>query len=402
MANTLQLQEPAVDALIAAGWVGLRLERGVDATNIGSFQLLAQVPYVAHQLNYTYVDTTGAVSDWYRSARYGPGGVGTFSPPWPVVIPPTTTAPPARRSLRNMRRMLGRRLQGSVHVVTTTADGTLAGTSLISLSGLANQMDPNRFRQWWIMPTDGVSAGQVRHVGEQGLNPSSGELSIQPAFTTQIVRGTQVELHRLLPPTEMDGFIGLKECLNLALAECWALDRLQLTGLDNTVTYDLQFGDWMDPQAVNEFYGPSQGRGWLDAPWGGWDSRRDGSSILLDTAPGFGAADTMSVQLTRPADTMIKRAGVWCDNQQGFVDDDDECLLQPEFLVQVALAHAYDVLAGVSTGAAAARWAVKADNQRAVANKAKYVGLPHPPERANHPAGGGGFYGSGPWWSWLK
>lgn len=399
MTNTITLSEPNIDSIIQS-WQGLRLEKGPNGTNLAAFQLLASIPYVAHQSTYTYIDVAGVSSDWYRTVRYDYSNqLGNYAAPWPVAIPPLSTTPPARRSLRNMRRMLGRRLQGSLHVITTTADGLVSGNSIVSSSGLANQLDANRYRQWWVMPADGVSAGQVRHVGEQGLNPTTGELTVQPAFLAQIVRGTQVELSRLLPPTEMDGFLGLKECLNLALSECWALDRVQLSGLDNTVTYTLDFGDWMDPQAVSEFYGPNRGTSWLEAPWGGWDARRDGSSILLDTAPGFGASDVMSVQITRPADTMIKRGGVWLDNQQGFVDDADECLLQPEFVIQVALAHAYDALAGTTTGAAANRWALKAQDQRMIANKAKWVGLPHPPERADHRAIAGS---GGPWWSWVK
>lgn len=402
MSNTITLREPNVDTLMAQGWSGLRLERGPNSTNLAAFAQIATIPYVAGTTSYLYIDSTGASSDWYRTARQGPPPtyvLGDYAPPWPVVLPPISTVAPARRSLRNMRRVLGRRLQGSLHVITTTSDGTTAGTTVVSTSGLANQLDPNRYRQWWVMPADGVSAGQVRHVGEQGLNPTTGELSVAPAYTSQIVRGTQVELSRLLPPMEMDGHLGLKECLNLALAECWALDRLTLTGLDNTVTYSLDYGDWLDPVAINEFYGPQQA-GWVTEPWGGWTSRRDGSQILLDTTPGIAAGTTMQVQLTRPGDTMIKRGGAWQDNCQGFEYDDDECLFQPEFLVQVALAHAYEALAGVATGAIAARMAAKATDQRMIANKAKYSGLPHPAERADHTVPS--YHGSDAWWSWIK
>lgn len=400
MSNTITLSEPNVNSLISAGWTGLRLERGPNATNLAAFTLVAQIPYVTGQTSYLYVDTSGTANDWYRTARYGPTGqLGSYTPAWPVAAPPTTVAPPARRSLRSCRRMLGRRMQGSLHVITTTADGTAAGTTLVSQSGLANQVDANRYRQWWVMPIDGVSAGQVRHVGEQGLNPTTGELGVAPAYTSQIVRGTQVELSRLLPPEEMDGFLGLRQCLNLALAECWAIDRVQLSGVDNQVTYDLAYGDWLDPQAIHEFYGPVQGVGNISPPWGGWAARRDGSQVLLDTAAGIAGGSVMDVSLTRPGDTMIRRGGVWLDGQQGFELDDDECLFQPEFLVQVALAHAYEALAGVTTGANAARLQVRADTQRIIANKAKYSGLPHPPERSDHSLGS---YSPDAWWTWIK
>jgi uncharacterized membrane protein HdeD (DUF308 family) len=44
----------------------LQLERGPNATNLAAFSVLTQIPYVAGQTAYTYVDTAGASSnnDW--------------------------------------------------------------------------------------------------------------------------------------------------------------------------------------------------------------------------------------------------------------------------------------------------------------------------------------------------
>src|SRR5207253_7190145 len=102
-----------------------------------------------------------------------------------------------------------RRLQ-SLQVVTTTADGNTAGTTLQS-TGLATQTDADRFFNWWAMPTDGVSAGQVRVISKAALNPQDGTIAVSPAYLSQIVRGTQVEFHKLLPPDEYSGFIGLNQ-----------------------------------------------------------------------------------------------------------------------------------------------------------------------------------------------
>lgn len=386
MANTLTLSEPTVDYLMAA-WTGLRLERGVSSTNLGSFTLVAQIPYVTGQTTYTYVDSTGAASDWYRVARYGPSGIGTYSPPWPVAPQITTTGDGARRSYKNCRRMLARKLS-SLQVITTTADGNDAGTTLISRA-LANQVDANRHRSWWAMPSDGVSRGEVRSIGENALNPSSGQLAIVPAYLSMIVQGTQVELHQKLPPDESVGPpIGLRQCLNMALAECWVLDRLAVTGT-GAVTMDLaSLGDWIDPAAIYELYGPTLA-GVAAYPYGQFSARADAAVVALDVV-GLSAGASVDVALTRPGDTYIKVNGVWTDNQQGFANDDDECLFQPTFITQIALAHAYDALANTATGAPQARYQKLAEEQHRTANMLK-LQLPRPAERASHAASGYGY-----------
>ena len=255
----ITLLEPTVDQLMAESWTGLHLERGVSSTNLASFALVAEIPYVAGQTVYTYIDATGAPSDWYRTVRYAlPGpSYGTYSPPWPVKHVPTAVGDGSRRSLKYCRRMLARRL-GSLQLIATTADGNDSGTAFIARA-LANQMDPNRYRGWWVMPSDGVSSGEVRTLAENAVNVSSGLVAVQPPFLSRIVQGTQIELHKLLPPDEQTGpLIGLRQCLNMALAECWVLDRLVVTGSGASTINISALGDWLDPVATNELYAPQQ------------------------------------------------------------------------------------------------------------------------------------------------
>jgi len=379
LANTIVLSEPTVNTLMSV-WTGLQLEKGVSSTNLASFAIVAQIPYVAGQTTYTYIDNVGAVTDWYRVVRYGPSGLGTYSPPWPVTPPITTTGDGTRRSLKNCRRVLGRKL-GSLQVATTTADGASDGTTLIS-RGLANQIDANRYKGWWIMPTDGVSAGQVRIAAENALNPATGQLVVSPAMTSQIVSGTQFELHKLLPPDEGSGpVLGLRQALNMALAECWTLDRVPLA-TTGAVSYDISsLGDWLDPDAIHELYGPSIS-GMPDIPFGSFVTRADANVTDLDVI-GLATGYTVNLELTRPGDTFMKIGGVWTDNQQGFTVDSDECLFQPAFITEVALVHCYEALANATTGPASTRYLSLAQDKRRNANILKLRGLPHPPERAH-------------------
>jgi hypothetical protein len=386
MSNIIQLQEPEVDTLIQV-WTGLQLERGVSASNLGSFQVITQLPYVAGQTVYTYEDLTGAASDWYRTVRYGPGTFGTYSPPWPVKQPPLTVGDGARRSLLNCRRMLARKL-GSFRMILTTADGAIDGSSFISLD-LANQTDPNRYRSWWVMPTDGVNAGEVRVLGESVVNVSSGQVAIAPPFSTQVVRGTQIEGHRLLPPDEGVGpTIGLRQALNLALSELWVLDRLTVTGTGAASIDISSLGDWLDPEATYELYGAAAPGG-VAAPYGPYRVRSDANLTNLDVI-GLAAGGTTDLELTRPGDTYMKVNGVWTDSQLGFTSDTDESLFQPAFLTEIALAYCWEALADMSIGTPQTRYQTLAQTQRRKANSMKRMpgALPRPVQHSHGAAVG--------------
>ena len=175
--------------------------------------------------------------------------------------------------------------------------------------------------------------------------------------------------------------LGLRQALNMALAECWALDRVPLA-TTGAVSYDISsLGDWLDPDAIHELYGPSIS-GMPDIPFGSFVTRADANVTNLDVI-GLATGYTVNLELTRPGDTFMKTAGVWTDNQMGFTVDSDECLFQPAFITEVALFYCYEALANATTGPAAARYLSLAQDKRRNANIMKLRGLPHPPERAH-------------------
>jgi hypothetical protein len=213
-----------------------------------------------------------------------------------------------------------------------------------------------------------------------------------------IAAGTQIELHRFLPPDESMGPpLGLRQALNLALADVWAPDRLSLLAT-GAATMDLaQLGDWLDASAIAELYGPALSN-WVPAPYGPYAVRSDGEAVKLDVI-GLAPSAPIALELTRPGDTYIKIGGTWTDQQQGLVNDSDEQLFQPHFITEIALRFCYEAVSNTSTGPAQARWIKLAGDQLAKANIMK-LRLIHPSERdhSGYMRGRGDDWTSKDWW----
>jgi hypothetical protein len=379
MANLITINEPSVDILMGT-WTGIELWHA--SSSDGPFTLLVEIPYVLDQTTYTFNDTEGQQSDWYEVRRYGPGSTfGTFSDVWSV-----SRAVLGRRSLQNVRRILARALH-SLTLVTTTLAGRSDGTSVIA-PRLATAVDANRHFHTWVLPVNGLSGGEISRVrDENALNLTSGELMVAPAFSEQIASGVDVEVHRLLPPDDDDGWTGLRTCVNDALRECWTPARLSITGVEGQPSYSLAaYEDWLDTDAVLELRRQALDSTLNAFATGSFDTVRSADSLTLQVSPTLPGADASTLEVFRPADTWIKVGGVWATSTTGLVNDSDEMLLNPDLVVTVALAHAYAALA---SGPEGSRYDSLAQKARLKANIAKEMQLDHRQRRV-----GTGLYSS--------
>lgn len=305
---------------------------------------------------------------------------------------------PARRSLAAYRRALaGHPLVSSLDVVAVSGASTT--TSLV-LADLAGGVNRDRYVESWVLPVDGTAAnvGQMRRVGQDALNPSTGALTLSVALPATPAIGDEVEIHRLLPPRRSEGRTGLRECVNLALRELWFPDRVALNGVANQPSYSDLFtaNDWADPEAVLELYGPRWDPSLNRVPWPSWGLLRDADLSALEVGPVFGAGEVAQVQMTRPGDTLVKRwtggpggpgdraspaTQAWTAVSDGLLYDTDETLFQPNLVVAVALPH---VLMAIGHGDDRAHWLNLAQQQRRQAAFAKANWLWHPSQRASH------------------
>lgn len=288
--------------------------------------------------------------------------------------PATSGAGPTRRSLQNIRRILAR-MTHSLSLVTTTTNGAVGGTSIIA-TRLANSVDSNRYKHSWVMPVLGARAGEIRRVRiDDALSLGTGELQVAPAYSGQVLTAIDVEIHRLLPPDDDDGWTGLRSCINNALREMWTPHRLSITGVTGQPSYSLSaYEEWLDPEAVLELRRQALSSSLNSFPAGTFDSVRDADSLTLQVAPTLPGSDASTLEVFRPLDTWIKVGGVWGASTVGLVNDSDEALVNPDLVVAVALAHVYEALASGPDGA---RYDDKARKQRLKANVVKEMHLDH-------------------------
>lgn len=281
---------------------------------------------------------------------------------------------PARRSLQNFRRLLAQKVN-SFSLVTTSSAGNAAGTSIIA-TRLANSTSENRYKHAWVMAVDGTRAGEVRRVrAEDALNLTTGELTIGPPFSGQILSGVNVEIHRLLPPEDDDGWTGLRTCINDALRELWTPQRVSITGVEGQPSYSLStYEEWLDPDAVLELRRQALDSTVNPMAGGTFDPVRNADSLTLQVSPTLPNGDASTLEVFRPLDTYIKVGGVWAASTTGLVNDSDEAIVNPDLLRIVALVHVYEALANGPDGS---RYETMATKQRLRANVAKQLHLDH-------------------------
>lgn len=284
------------------------------------------------------------------------------------------------------RRRLAERI-GGYQLATTTAVGDASTVTSTDLSG---GLDNNAWRGAWVLPTGGAQAGVLRRVGDEALSTSTGALGVTVAWPAAPGAAVEVELHRTLPPVTRDGVMGLRECLNAALAECWTFDRLALTGVNGQALYDLSTAyEWLDAEAINDLYGPPVDASVVAMPHPGWRPIQDANSLQLGVSPTLATGATANVEVFRPLDTYIRVGGVWGESTVGLQADADEHLMAPDALVQVALVHAYEALGTIGQAGERSYWLDRARQQRRAVNGWKRSALPRPTRALQHSVWGG-------------
>jgi hypothetical protein len=247
MSNTITLNEPSVNTLMAS-YTGIQLERAHAQS--GPFTLLVQIPYVLNQTVYTYVDSAGVVTDWYRTARYTATTLGPYSPAWPVA-----SQQGAGFSLSQYRHRLADAAGFNIQTLTTGL--STRADQVVIADFQSTELLPTHLGNTWEYQPSGPNAGQVRRVVYGGLDNGLGVVSLERPHTALTPAGTAVEFYGKLPPVRYEGRLGLNDIVNKVLAECWTVQKLQITGVQDQRVYPVgSLFPWLvsEDQIIEVYY----------------------------------------------------------------------------------------------------------------------------------------------------
>lgn len=276
------------------------------------------------------------------------------------------------RTLRGYSRaiaatgLLGR--YGLYTVATNAVD-----PKVLSCNDLIDEDDPDvlgsRHEGAYMYAASGLNLGEQRRVIKDGYIPSSGSLTAHRAWPNLMRANDQVEIWYRVPriADNSTGVQGLREMINRALAHCYRIRRITFTAdTDNATHYDLSQYPWLtQDDQIGPVYGPVSDAAQNPAVWpGGAWIRQDAANPQLEIGQSFAVGETFSLDVAQPADTYIRSGGEWGDSTVGLIDDDDEALIEPKLLIQVALAFAFEVLAGTVNMEERTSWIERAEYQK--------------------------------------
>lgn len=381
MSNTITIAEPNVNTLMAT-YAGIQLERA--STQTGTFSLVARISYVTNQTQYSYVDAVGLSTDWYRSARYLPSlALAPYSPPWPVL-----GVAGAGQTLQQYRRRLGE-AAGFLSLYQTTVGASRADQVVVADLISGGALESSFLSNSWVYQPTGVNALQARRVAYNGLDPTTGTLSLDRAFGAQTPINTPLEVYGRLPPVRMEGRLGLNDLVNKVLSECWTIQKLPLAGVQNQRVYPVGSSmPWLvsEDQIVEVYFRPAAADPNADdSLMVNWRWVPGGDNPGIEIAQTLSTGDTLLPQVYVPMSWWIDQGiGFGIPSAEGLLAESDRGILPLIGMEVIGSAWIYQELGKWGLPDDQATYRQLRAQARAAANQWKRLSLEHPKVRKQH------------------
>jgi hypothetical protein len=143
------------------------------------------------------------------------------------------------------------------NVQTVTTAGASQANQVIVSDFLSTELEPSFLGNTWEYQPTGPNAGQVRRVAYQGLDPSTGTVTLERAHSVNTPIATAVEFIGRLPPVRYEGRLGLNDLVNKVLAECWTVQKLPIPAVQDQRVYPIgSLFPWLqaEDQVVEVYY----------------------------------------------------------------------------------------------------------------------------------------------------
>lgn len=250
-----------------------------SSTSPGSgFSEVTEITLVAGTEYYSYEDTGGTVSTYYRY-RFSSADDLTKSSYSNVFLPAGLTRKLLRQDVLKAYRV-GRVFSASGGDTTSV----ITNDPFIKFS----EFNANRGQNHILLCTSGDNDGEWRRVSASDL--PNGDYTVNPAYSNAVASGVVVEQHWLTDPDTFN------ELINRALKRYWYIDRVPIDPVADTKVYSLASIGWLrrENQLTGLWYVPDSSTT-IRQPWaqGGqwWNYSTDqfGIEIQVEPAPSTSA-----------------------------------------------------------------------------------------------------------------
>ena len=277
------------------------------------------------------------------------------------------------------------------NVQTVTTAGASQANQVIVSDFLSTELEPSFLGNTWEFQPTGPNAGQVRRVQYQGLDQTTGTVTLERAHSVNTPNGTAVEFIGRLPPTRYEGRLGLNELVNKVLAECWTVQKLPIPGVQDQRVYPVgTLFPWLqaEDQLVEVYYrGEGQQPNDDDQLMINWRWVPGADNPGIEIAQPLNDGDTLLPQVYVPLSWWIfpsTGTGFGLATTEGLQNEGDQAILP---LLGMELVGAPWIFLELS------KWGLPDDQNtyrqqraqaRAAANQWKRLTLQHPKVRKQH------------------
>ena len=275
------------------------------------------------------------------------------------------------------------------NVQTLTTAGASQANQVVVSDFLSSELEPSFLGNTWEYQPTGPNAGQVRRVQYQGLDQTTGTVTLERAHTTITPSGTPVEFIGRLPPVRYEGRLGLNDLVNKVLQECWTIKKLPIVAVQDQRIYPVGtlFPWLMAEDQIVEVYYRSSGQqpnddDQLMVNWR-WCSGADNPGIEI--AQTLNTGDTLLAECYVPMSWWLNTgAGFSLATTEGLQAETDQAILPLIGMEIIGAAWVFQELS---------KWGLPDDQNtyrqqraqaRAAANQWKRLTLEHPRVRKQH------------------
>jgi len=248
-------------------------------------------------------------------------------------------------TLTNYRQRAGE--AAGFHLYTSTTGVAATSSQLVVGSLTSTDLEASFLKDCWAYVPSSLEA---RRIQKRGLDTGTGTITVDHAFANPIGNAVSVEFYGKLPPTRMEGRLGLNQIVNKVLSECWTIQKVSISGVTNQREYQIGAAyPWLveEDQIVEVYYRPSGADVNDDdllMPRWRWVPGADNPRIEIGMPINTG--DTLKVMLFIPMSWWLLQGGTWqLASTEGLVVESDAALLDLEGFEIISQWYIYKELA---------------------------------------------------------